>query len=229
MVFLCQAIDRNRPLTLFLNEGISGLARHKGLKMRGVSFIWAMAFVFFSGCVTPEAGTVSIRSLPKSVQSEYLLSPEDMVEVLVWKNESLSRIALIRPDGKITLPLLGDVEAAGLTPRELSDRIKNSLKSYYKEPPDVFVAVTAINGFAVFILGEVMAPGKQILHSETTVLQALALAQGFNEYANPDNILLIRKEGPIEKRMQLSYRDILSGQHPEMNLLLKPGDTLVVP
>jgi polysaccharide export outer membrane protein len=190
-----------------------------------------MISVFLSACVTPtsETGTVSIRSLPKEAQSEYLLAPEDMIEVLVWKNESLSRIALIRPDGKITLPLLGDVEAAGLTPQKLSDKIKGRLQTYYKEPPDVFVAVTAVNSFSIFILGEVIAPGKQVLHSETTVLQALSLARGFNEYADPNNILLLRKEGAIEKRIRLSYRDILSGQHPEMNLLLKAGDTLVIP
>jgi polysaccharide export outer membrane protein len=186
--------------------------------------------VLFLGCaVVPKAGTVSIRSLPKAEPSEYLLAPEDMIEILVWKNEALTRTALIRSDGKITLPLLGDVEAAGLTPQKLSNKIKGLLQSYYKDPPDVFVVVTASNSFFIFILGEVMEPGKQILRSETTVLQALSLARGFTEYADANNILLLRKEGTIEKRIRVSYRDIISGQHPAMNMLLKPGDTLVVP
>lgn len=202
-----------------------------GKKIRiGSTLLTLSGVVLFLGCVTtPDTRTVLMRPLPKVAQAEYLLAPEDMVEILVWKNESLSRIALIRPDGKITLPLLGDVEAAGFTPQKLSEDIKRRLQAYYKEPPDVFVAVTASNSFVIFILGEVIEPGKQTLRSETTLLQALSLARGFTEYADSNNILLLRKEGLIEKRMRVSYRDIISGQHPEMNMLLKPGDTLVVP
>jgi len=195
----------------------------------GLFALSGIILFFFVGCVAPVTGSVSIRSLPKVGQSDYLLAPEDIVEVLVWKDAALTRTALVRSDGKITLPLLGDVEAAGLTPQKLSEKIKISLQAFYREPPDVFVIVTAPNGFAVFILGEVGAVGKYVLRSETTVLQAIALARGFTAYADLDNIMLLRKEGTIEKRIQVSYRDIISGAHPEMNLLLKSGDTLVVP
>jgi polysaccharide export outer membrane protein len=195
-------------------------------------FLIAMPFLF-SYCAIQERdmgkGALIIRALPKETPSEFVLGPEDTLEILVWRNPDLTRPALIRPDGKITLPLIGEVQAAGLTPGQLAETIKGRLKEFYKEQPNVFVSVTAINSFTVFILGEVKAPGKYLLRRETSLLHAISLAGGFGTYANTNNILLIRKKGSIETRMSVRYPDIINGQHPEMNLMLQPGDTLIIP
>ncbi len=160
---------------------------------------------------------------------DYLLGPEDVIEVLVWKDESLTRTVTVRPDGKISLPLIGEVQAAGLTPAEISSIVRHRLQKFYKEPPEVSVVVTGINSVSVFILGEVVTPGKQILRRETTLLQGLSLVGGFKEFADKDHILLIRKEGFNEQRILIRYKDIIKGKHPEKNYWLKAGDTIVVP
>ncbi len=166
---------------------------------------------------------------PVSEQSEYILGPEDVIDVVVWKDLDLTRSVLIRPDGKISLPLIGEVQVAGSTPAEVSGIVKHRLQKYYKEPPEVSVVVTGVNHFAVFILGEVVVPGKQVLHKETRLLQALSLAGGFKEFADTNKILLLRKEGQTEKRIHIRYKDIINGKHPEKNYWLKPGDTIVIP
>ncbi len=159
----------------------------------------------------------------------YLLGPEDIIQVVVWKDESLTRTVVIRPDGKISLPLLGEVHAAGLRPAALASEIKNSLQRYYKDIPEVAVIVTEINSFSFFVLGEVVVPGKHLLRRETTLLQALSLVGGFKEYADTKHLLLLRKEGSEEKRININYKNIINGKNPEDNLLLKAGDTIIVP
>jgi polysaccharide export outer membrane protein len=159
----------------------------------------------------------------------YLLGPEDIIQVVVWKDDSLTRTVMIRPDGKISLPLIGEVHAAGLTPGDLASGVKNSLQKYYKDQPEVSVIVTEINSFSFFILGEVAIPGKHILRRETTLLQALSLVGGFKEYADTKHILLLRKQGSEEKRININYKTLISGKNPEDNLLLKAGDTIIVP
>jgi polysaccharide export outer membrane protein len=148
---------------------------------------------------------------------------------VVWKDESLTRTVVIRPDGNISLPLLGEVHAAGQRPAALASEIKNSLQKYYKDQPEVTVIVTEINSFSFFVLGEVVLPGKHVLRRETTLLQALSLVGGFKEYADTKRILLLRKEGSEEKRININYKNLINGKNPEDNLLLKAGDTIIVP
>ncbi len=162
------------------------------------------------------------------VTSDYLLGPEDVLDVLVWKNADLSRTVLIRPDGKVSLPLIGDVQAAGLTPSGLRDSIKSRLREY-KETPEVSIIVKEVNSYHVFVMGEVVRPGKLLLRSETTLLQALTLSGGFTQYAALDKIVLLRREGGRETRRQLSYKSIVMGKSPEGNIVLKRGDTIIVP
>ncbi len=170
-----------------------------------------------------------IESPPVNDNQEYLLGPEDVIEVLVWKDEALTRTVLIRPDGKISLPLIGEIQAEGSTPAEIAGIVKHRLQKYYKEPPEVSVIVTGVNSFSVFVLGEVGVPGKQILRRKTTLLQAISLAGGFKPFANTNGILLLRREGQDEKRIKIRYKDILKGSHPEWNYWLQQGDTIVVP
>ncbi|MEK7703072.1 MAG: polysaccharide biosynthesis/export family protein [Nitrospirota bacterium] len=159
----------------------------------------------------------------------YILGPEDMVQVLVWKDEALTRTVMIRPDGKISLPLVGELQAAGLTPNQLSNNVRAALKKYYKEQPEVSTIVTEINSFSVFVLGQVVIPGKHILRRETTVLQILSLAGGFKEYANTKKILLLRRHDSVETRILINYKNLVSGEGPDENLMLQSGDTIIVP
>ncbi len=161
--------------------------------------------------------------------SVYLLGPEDVIQVLVWKDENLTQTVTIRPDGKIALPLIGEVQASGLTPGQLANEVRTSLEKYYTEKPEVSVIVTEINSYSVFVLGEIIHPGRQILRTDTTLLQALSIAGGFKEYADTEEILLLRREGALEKRIHVNYKDLISGRNSEENLLLRPGDTIVVP
>ena len=164
---------------------------------------------------------------------DYRLGPEDVLEVTVWKNEALSKVVTVRPDGMISLPLIGDVKASGLTADELSRKIAERLKEY-KDSPQVSVAVKEVNSYYVYIVGEVNKPGKIPLKSHTTVLQAIALAGGFTQYASKSNMALVRMtqngDGSVrEIRVPLKYDDLLSGKGEAGNPVLKTGDTIVVP
>jgi polysaccharide export outer membrane protein len=217
------------------------------LRLKSFCFLFVCAVGVVSGCALIKRAPVEESDLsaldlpelsdnkdlsadiPLTKRPEYLLGPEDIIEVLVWKDESLTRIVTVRPDGKISLPLIGEVQAAGLTPMEISGIVRHRLQKYYKEPPEVSVVVTEINSVTIFILGEVVTPGKQILRRETTLLQALSIAGGFKEFANTNRILLIRNRDGKEERMRIRYKDIIRGINPEGNFLLKAGDTIVVP
>ena len=204
--------------------------------LTGTTFFFLMSVsFFFSSCATSHEKTqedpvedsptadVAINATP------YVLGPEDVVQVLVWKDDALTRTVMIRPDGKISLPLVGELQASGLTPGALASSVKQGLQKYYKEQPEVSVIVSEINSFSFFVLGEVNLPGKHILRRETTLLQALSLAGGFKQYADTKNILLLRKEGAIERRIKINYRDLISGKSYDGNLSLKSGDTIIVP
>ncbi len=160
--------------------------------------------------------------------SDYLLGAEDIIEVMVWKNPDLSTNVSVRPDGKISLPLIGDLQASGLTPIELRDSIKVLLRRY-KKTPEVSVIVREINSFSIFFVGEVVQPGKVKLRSETSFLQAMTLVGGFTEFADVKKIVLLRRENGQERRIRINYKDILSGEKSDSNLMLKRGDTILVP
>lgn len=175
-----------------------------------------------------EHQTAEMQESTVSASGEYILGAEDVVEILVWRNEALSRTVSIRPDGKISLPIVGDLQAAGLSATQLRDSIKAHLQEY-KETPEVSVIIREVNSLAVFIMGEVARPGKLQLRSETTLLQALSLSGGFTQYADPDNILLLRRESGGETRIRVRYKDIVNGRNPDGNVLLRRGDTILVP
>lgn len=160
---------------------------------------------------------------------DYLLGPEDIIEVLVWKNPDISRVVTIRPDGKVSLPLIGDVKAAGLNTVNLAQEITEQLKQFYKEPASVTVIVQQVNSYVIYIAGEVRNPGKFVVKSSTTFVQAITLAGGFTEFASPNKVILLRKSAEEQKEMlfKIKYRDILSGQ--QNNIMLKPNDNIIVP
>jgi polysaccharide export outer membrane protein len=182
--------------------------------------------------VSPEGLQASVQPSGSSANvvtpPDYLLGPEDVIEVTVWKNENLSRVVAIRPDGKISLPLIGDVQAAGLTTARVRESIRAKLKEF-KETPEVSVIVREINSLVVYITGEVIHPGKLSLRSDTSILQAIIMAGGFTQYASPNKIVLLRRVGAVETRKVIRYKDIVSGQKPQDDVILQRGDTIVVP
>ncbi len=159
----------------------------------------------------------------------YRIGPEDELEILVWKNPNLSRKVTVRPDGMISLPLIGDVPASGYTTSQLRDIIAVKLQKY-QQSVDVTVMVTAINSYKVFIFGEVAKPGMYKLHRKTSLIQAIALAGGFSQFASRNNIILVREEGTGSKRITVRFDDIVyKNKYADKNLILKPGDTIFVP
>jgi polysaccharide export outer membrane protein len=160
---------------------------------------------------------------------EYLIGAEDIVEVMVWKNADLSRVVNVRPDGKISLSLIGDVTAAGRTSAQLQEEITDRLKSYYKELPPVSVIVQQVNSYAIYVLGAVRSPGKYVVKSGTTFLQAIALAGGFNEFAATRKILVRSTDIKDQKEIirNVNYKEVVSGK--TNNVFLNPGDTIIIP
>jgi polysaccharide biosynthesis/export protein len=163
-------------------------------------------------------------------KSSYVIGPEDVLEILVWKNENLSRVVTVRPDGNISLPLIGEVRAAGLDPEALRDEIVARV-SEYQIVPGVSVIVNEVNSYNVYILGEVNAPGKYQLKSNTTLLQVISLAGGFTPFASRNDIKVLRKKNleSQEEVFKIRYKDIVSKEDATQNIILKPGDTIVVP
>jgi len=159
--------------------------------------------------------------------SDYVIGADDTLHISVWKEPDLSETLPVRPDGKISMPLLNDVTAAGLTPLQLKDSITEKLKKYIADPR-VTVVVTAMNSRRVFVTGEVVHSGPMPLLPHMTMLQALAQA-GFTQFANLKGIYLLRTENGKQDKLPFNYKEVVKGNHPEQNIVLKPGDTLVVP
>jgi len=161
-------------------------------------------------------------------REEYKIGPEDTLNISVWKNTDLSSEVVVRPDGMISLPLLHDVQAAGLTPMQLSDVLRQKLTEY-EQSPQVSVIVKAVNSFKVSILGEVARPGRYDLRSQTTVLDALALVGGFKDFAAPSRIVILRPEGKVMKRIPFNYKQVITAGGEGQNVYLQPGDIILVP
>jgi polysaccharide export outer membrane protein len=159
---------------------------------------------------------------------EYVIGPEDVLDIAVWDNVQLSRTVPVRPDGRISLPLLDDVQAAGLTPMELRANLEGSLKRYIPEP-NVSVIVRDVQSQKVTVMGEVRQPGRYELRSRATVLDALALAGGFTEYAARGRILVLRRNGESTRQVTFAYDRIASGSIGQPNFDLEPGDIVLVP
>jgi polysaccharide export outer membrane protein len=162
-----------------------------------------------------------------SVPSDYTIGADDTLHITVWKEPEMSATLPVRPDGKISLPLLDDVQAAGMTPMQLGASIKEKLKKYIADPR-VTVVVTAMNSQRIFVAGEVAHPGAMALLPNMTMLQALSSA-GFTQFANVKGIYLLRTANGQQTKTPFNYKDVVKGNHPEQNIILKPGDTIVVP
>ena len=182
------------------------------------------------GCFEPSRDLVEEAG---NNQKDFLLGPEDVLDIVVWRNDDLTQKGMVvRPDGKISMPLIGEVIAGGRTSNELASQIALRLKEF-KERPTVTVSVKEVNSYYVYVMGEVGKPGKYQLKSHATVLQALAVANGFTVYAAKNKMQVIRnvqtEDGTLrEIRIPARYDDLISG-HGVGNFVLKTGDVVVVP
>ncbi len=178
------------------------------------------------GCVAADFPEITSSEAPMSfARDQFVIGPEDVLHVEVWKDQDLSRDVTVRPDGLISLPLVGDVKVEGLNVKQLTEVLTKRYAKYI-ETPNVSVSLNAINSFKIFIVGKVNAPGAFPIRSNTTVLQAISMAGGFAEWATPDKIVLVRQEAGREKHYRINYDKIVSGAAPD--IYLHKNDRLIV-
>lgn len=170
--------------------------------------------------VAPAASTPTLPT-------DYVIGVEDMLSVIFWREKDMSADVIVRPDGKISLPMLNDVTAAGLTPEQLADVVAKAGAKFVRDS-GATVMVKEIRSRKVYIIGEVNKPGTMQLGSDMTVLQALGEAGGFVEGANKSEVVIVRKEGTSERRFKFNYNDVVKGKNPAQNIRLLPGDTIIV-
>jgi polysaccharide export outer membrane protein len=176
----------------------------------------------------PSADELKPAVTAATTDPAYVIGPEDVLDINVWKEPDMTRIVPVRPDGKITLPLINDVQASGSTPQQLATAVTEKLRKFLTEP-QVTVIVTAINSQRVFVVGEVLRAGAFPLIPGMTVLQALASAGGFTTFADVKKIHVMRLINGKHTELPFNYREVLKGDNPDQNIKLEPGDTVVVP
>ena len=170
--------------------------------------------------------TAKVQGEVAADSDSYIIGPEDILNVYVWREESLSKTIPVRMDGKISLPLVDDVQASGLTPLQLKEFLVIKLKNFI-DNPNVSVTVIEANSFKVYVSGQVRNPGVHRLRSETSFLQLIIMAGGFTDWADQKNILIIRKEKGAEIRITANYKKIIKGKASDF--AIKRGDTVIIP
>ena len=225
-------------------KGVAFAGRETGIRSL---ILFSLAFVFFmlpSLALTQQTSSKTQPSDKASlvgngngstepdsanpIDPNYVIGPQDMLDISVWKEPDLTRAVPVRPDGKISLPLLDDVQAGGLTPAQLRADITQRLKRYFTDPR-VTVIVTTIGSQRIYLMGEVTRAGAYPLVPGMTLLQALSSGGGFTQFANTKNIYLLRVENGKQVKHPFNYKDVVNGKNPAQNIVLKAGDTIVVP
>jgi polysaccharide export outer membrane protein len=197
----------------------------------GIIIVWAV--LIFNSIAYPQADKEIL--LKKEAQAEiaadsdrYVIGAEDILYIHVWKEETLSKTVSVRMDGKISIPLVDEIQAAGLTPLQLKEKLTEKLQDFV-EAPNVTVIVMEANSFKVYFSGQVKTPGVLRLRTETSLAQAISMVGGLTEWANQSKIIVIRKENRKEKRFTINYKKIIQGKDLDSNIILKSGDTIIVP
>lgn len=174
------------------------------------------------------AGVGPAMTARTALPTDYVIGPEDVLSVVFWREKELSADVAVRPDGRITLPLINDIDAAGLTPAQLRERVIDAARPFL-EDPTATVIVKQINSRKVFITGEVQKPGSYPLVAPTTVLHLIAMAGGLREFTLGKKIVIMRTEAGRQKGYRFNYAQVRGGKNLAQNIELKPGDTVVVP
>ena len=208
----------NRVLTILVGGALAGVVgAPAGLIPEGSAQTVAHA-------EAPAPAAASSSTLPK----DFVIGPEDVLTVTVWREKDFSAEVTVRPDGKITLPLVNEIQAAGLTPAQLREQLTTAVSRFVADP-SVTVAVKQINSLKVYISGQVGKPGAYQLTSATNVLQLIVTAGGLHEFADAKNIVIIRRQNGQETTHRFNYKDVMKGKNLAQNIQLVPGDTILVP
>jgi polysaccharide export outer membrane protein len=176
---------------------------------------------------TQHANAGNPGSVGTTIPPGYVIGSDDLLTIRFWADAQLSADVVVRPDGKISLPLLDDVQAAGLTPEQLNSTLEKAASRYISEP-DATVIVREVRSRKVYVLGQVARPSPVPLNTEMNVLQILTAAGGLLEYADKSNIIILRVENGRERRLKFNYNDVVKGKNVQQNILLQPGDTVIV-
>jgi polysaccharide export outer membrane protein len=209
------------------------MSMKKAIRLACMALVACHAMCAWAMCAWAQAGDPANKpdvagAMPAdATPPDYVLGSDDQLHITVWKETDFTVTLPVRPDGKISLPLINDIQAAGLTPMQLRDSITEKLKKYIADPR-VTVVVTAMNSRRVLVSGEVLHTGAMPLLPNMTMLQALAAA-GFTQFANLKGIYVLRMENGKQVKLPFNYRQVIKGNHPEQNIPLRPGDTVVVP
>jgi polysaccharide export outer membrane protein len=190
--------------------------------------VLATLVLLFACATTAAAQTNDAAAAGDRLPADYVIGADDVLAIQFWSEKDMSAEVTVRPDGKIALPLLNDVHAAGLTPEELRDRLLTAARKFV-ENPNPTVMVKTINSRKVFITGQVEKPGTYPINHSLTVLQLIALAGGLREFVHGKNISVLRQESDRQVVYRFNYRDVINAKDLEQNIQLKPGDTIVVP
>jgi polysaccharide biosynthesis/export protein len=173
-------------------------------------------------------GLAGATAADTQLEPHYIIQPNDMLEVFVWQEPELTRKVLVRPDGFISIPLVQDIQAAGITPAQLKVQLEKKLKEYLPAP-NVTIVVDAIQSYRIYVVGKVQKPGSITVEKPVTVLQALSLAGGFQDYAKQSDIVVIRTDDKKSVVLDFNYQDVIRGKNPAQNILLRSGDVVAVP
>lgn len=195
--------------------------------------ILSVTFLFFAHASLLLASEKASTQPPKTkaeipADSSYIIGPMDVLEIQVWKEPDFSRQVLVRPDGKITVPLVGDLHVSGMNTMALKELLTEKLQDFI-DSPEVTVILLESRSKNFYIIGKINRPGTYPLMKDMTVLQAISVAGGLGEWADADSIRIIRKSGAKEKILHFDYKKVISGKDLEQNILLQPNDTIVVP
>ncbi len=217
---------------------VDNVARRRRIAVHGAAVSTVVVWLCATGLAqtsgeakrpaTPTGNVSAAVPVSVPVSPDFVIGPDDVLGVYVWKEADVSGDVTVRPDGKISIPLLNDIHAAGLTPDQLRQTITEAAKKFLEEPT-VTVVVRAINSRKVFVTGQVAKAGPYPLTGPTTVLQLLAQAGGVLEWAAVDRIVVLRNENGQPVSFQFNYKEVSRRKKLEQNILLKPGDTVIVP
>ena len=186
------------------------------------------SFTGLNCAVAEETALTKARGGTQTQTHKYLIGPGDVLEILVWKEPDISRIVRVRPDGKISLPLADDIQASESTLLQVKKRITDALSAYV-DHPSVYVMLQENRSKRFYVVGKVNAPGEYLLEKDITVLQAIAMAKGFSEWANKDDVIILRK-GPLGQfRIEFDYNRVVSGKEIKQNISLNPDDLIIIP
>lgn len=200
----------------------------------------AVLLAAFSLAPSPAAAQSGTAARPRAGQAvpapsqeaprppDYVVGPDDVLGIVFWREPDMSGDVTVRPDGKITIPVIGEMAAAGLSPEQLRQQITTAAAKYISDV-NVQVVVRTINSRKIFVTGRVTTPGTYPITGALTVIQAIALAGGLTEFANPKAITILRTENGKSQTLSFNYQDVSRGRRLEQNILLRPGDTVVVP